>query len=55
LDNIKWNSSDSASTNDGDEANSDVNGQLELNELSDVIENGSTIFDGSVDRLEIVI
>lgn len=55
MDDVQWSLSGSASTNDGDEADNEVDGQLELDELSDVDVNGFTPLDGSVDRIEIVI
>jgi len=55
LNNVQWNSSECTSTDNSNEANSNVNGQLELNELSDIIKNSSTVFNRSIDRKEIVI
>jgi hypothetical protein len=55
LDNVQWDSSYCASTKDGNEANCKVNGQLKLDELSNVIENSSSVFDGFIDRIKIVV
>jgi hypothetical protein len=55
LNNVQWNSSDCAPTKDSDETDCKVNGQLKLDELSDVVENGSTVFDGFIDRIKVIV
>lgn len=55
LNNIERGMSESSSTKNSDGANNDVDGHLELNELSNVVKDGSTPLDSSADGNEIVI
>lgn len=52
---IKWSVSDCHTTKDGNEADNDVDGKLELDELSNVVEDGSSPFHRSVDRDKVVV
>jgi len=55
LNNVKWVVADNCSSNNCDRANNDVDGKLELNELSNVVEDGESPLHRSVNRLEFVI
>lgn len=48
LNDVKWNLSDGAAADDSDNANNDVNGNLELQEFLHVIKDSSSPFNRSI-------